>query len=150
MFCPTCGVSITPGLSFCNRCGATLKERIEASSGTVSAYLTAITVIALGGLGLMLGGAVALRSGAHLGEELVGVFMLMIFLIVGVVELMLGCQLSKINRNAQKKRSFSPPLEPTSFPEFRGPQVPGLIEPSPSVTENTTRTLEYSHNEPRR
>ena len=147
MFCPTCAASITPGLSFCNRCGANLKT--ESSSGTVSAYLTAITVIALGGLGLMLGGAIALRNGAHLGEEIVGFFMLMTFLIVGVIELMLGWQLSRVNSNAQKRRSLPPPLEPTAFPEFRGPQA-SLVEPSSSVTEHTTRTLEYSRNEPPR
>ena len=149
MFCPTCGASVTPGLSFCNRCGANLKERTETSSATISAYLTAVTVIALGGLGLMLGGAIALRNGAHFGEEIVGIFMVMVFLIVGVVELLLGWQLSKLNSNAQKNKRLPQPLEPTSFPEFRGPQA-SLVEPVSSVTENTTRTLEYSRNEPPR
>ena len=148
MFCPTCGTPIAPGLSFCNRCGASLKERTEASSGTISAYLTAITLIALGGLGLMLGGAIALRNGAQLGEEIVGIFMLLVFIIVGVVELMLGRQLSKANSNMQKERTLPQPVQPTSFPEFQGTQARSLVAPGSSVTENTTRTLEYSRNEP--
>ena len=79
MYCSGCGSPIAAGLSFCNRCGASLKERGESKTGSITAFLTAITLIGVIGLGIMLGGAVALRIGAQLGEEIVGIFMLMTF-----------------------------------------------------------------------
>ena len=147
MYCSACGTPMAPGLSFCNRCGMSLKEPGNAKGHPVGAYLTAITLIAMGGLGLMLGGAVALKNGAAFREDIIGFFMLMTFAIVGIVEISLCRQLSRLNRTSEKK-TLAPPL-PAGMPgEIRGPQFRALAEPVQSVTENTTRTLEYSRNEP--
>jgi hypothetical protein len=148
MYCSGCGSPIAPGLSFCNRCGTSLKERGESNTGPITAFLTAITLIGVIGLGIMLGGAVALRIGAQLGEEIVGLFMLMTFSIVGVVELLLCKQLSRLTGASEKRRSLSSPQQTAMPGELRGPQPRTLSEPIPSVTENTTRTLGYSRNEP--
>ena len=147
MYCSACGTPVAPGLSFCNRCGMSLKEPSNSKAGIVGAYLTAITLVGLGGLGLMLGGAMALKNGGQFHEELIGIFMFMIFAIVGLVELSLCRQLSRLNRTAEKKQS--PPQPHVGMPaEIRSPQLSALREPVQSVTENTTRTLEYSRNEP--
>ena len=82
MYCASCGTPLTQGLSYCNRCGANLREHKETKVGAISAFLTAITLIGVAGLGIMLGGALVLRKEAGLGQELVGVFMLFTFLIV--------------------------------------------------------------------
>lgn len=148
MYCSACGTPMAPGLSFCNRCGLSLKEPSNSKTGPVAAYLTAITIVGLGGLGLIMGGAVALKNGAQLGDDVVGIFMLMAFAIIGVVELSLCRQLSRLNRNSDKKQSLAPPLQAGLPAEIRAPQVRALGEPVQSVTENTTRTLEYSRNEP--
>lgn len=103
MYCAACGTPLAPGLSFCNRCGMSLKERSERKKDWVNSYLTAIAIIGIAGLIVMLGGAIALRNGAQLGEEVVGIFMLMTFAIVGVVELSLCRQLSRLNRAAEKE-----------------------------------------------
>jgi hypothetical protein len=143
MYCSTCGTQIAPGLSFCNRCGASLKEKVNSLvSNPIPAYLTAVTVLGVIGLGIMLGGALALRKEAQLDEELVGVFMLFTFLLVGTIELMLLRQLSKLVGSREEQRAFSPPLQQVH--ELRQANVAALGEPLPSVTENTTRTLEYS------
>jgi hypothetical protein len=147
MYCPACGTPTAPGLSFCNRCGMSLKEPSDSKTGPVAAYLTAITIIGLGGLGLMLGGAMALKNGGQFHEELIGIFMFMIFLIVGIVELSLCKQLSRLNRTSDNKQ-LAPPQQAGLPPELRPAQLRGLGEPVQSVTENTTRTLEYSRNEP--
>lgn len=148
MYCPACATPIAPGLSFCNRCGMSLKEPSNSKAGVVGAYLTAITLVGLGGLGLMLGGAMALKNGGQFHEELIGIFMFMVFVIVGLVELSLCRQLSRVNRASDKKQSLAPPL-PAGMPAgISAPQLRALGEPVQSVTENTTRTLEYSRNEP--
>lgn len=146
MYCSACATPLAPGLSYCNRCGMSLKERTDNKSTIVASYLSAITIVGLGGLGLMLGGAVALRNGAMLGEEVVGIFMLMTFAIVAIVELSLCRQLSRVNRAAEKKEFVPAPMIPPT--EIRGSQPRSLAEPLPSVTENTTRTLEYAHHDP--
>ena len=151
MFCPACGTPTTPGLSFCNRCGASLKERTETTvrTGAIIAFLIAITVIGISGLGIMLGGAVTLKRDAVLGEDVVGMFMFFTFFILALTEFFLVRQLSKLISGTEAKR-VSPPT-PAAIPnELRAAQARGLPEAMPSVTENTTRTLEYSRNEPPR
>ena len=148
MYCSTCASQLAPGLSYCNRCGASVKERaISSSKGAGAALLTAITLIALGGLGIVLGGALVLTKGADLPVDVVGIFMVLTFLLVGIVEVFLCKQLSRIISQAEKELpKTSQPQTPLPN-EIRGPQQRVLPEPIPSVTENTTRTLEYSRDE---
>ena len=146
MYCSACGTPLAAGLSYCNRCGMSLKERSEPTPTVVGSYLTSITVIGVGGLGLMLGGAIALKNGGHFGEEIVGVFMVMCFFIVALVEFFLCRQLSRISRQVDHQTQLAPPAAAPPI-DFRVPQPRGLAEPLQSVTENTTRTLEYSRNE---
>jgi hypothetical protein len=149
MYCSGCGSPIAPGLSFCNRCGTSLKERGESNTGPITAFLTAITLIGVIGLGIMLGGAVALKFGAQASDDIVALFMVMTFLIVGVVEFLLCKQLSRLT-SAEKRQSLASPQQAAMPGELRGPQPRTLPEPIPSVTENTTRTLKYARNEPTR
>ena len=150
MYCAACGTPLAPGLSYCNRCGTSLKERgSETKPAPVGAYLAAITIIGIVGLSLMLGGAIALKIGGDFHEELIGIFMFMTFVIVGVVEFSLLRQLSRLNRAAEKKETAPPLLQAGMSNEIRGQQPRALGEPVPSVTENTTRTLQYSRDEPR-
>ena len=150
MYCSACGTPLAPGLSYCNRCGMSLKERGERrSSGAIIAFIIAITVIGTIGLGIMLGGAFSLTSEAHLKEELVGFFMLLTFLTVVFIEILLVKQLSRLIAAPQPK-AIEPPQQRAIPGEFRLPEPRSLAEPLTSVTENTTRTLEYSRNEPSR
>ena len=63
MYCAACGTPMAPGLSYCNRCGMNLKERSDTKPVPVDSYLKAIAIVAIVGLSLMLGGAIALRMG---------------------------------------------------------------------------------------
>ena len=146
MYCVNCGAPRTQGLSYCNRCGADLRERVESSNtGAITAFLTAITLLGLGGLGILLGGALVLRRGALLSQELIGVFMLFTFLIVSMTEIMLVKNLSKLFSSSEHKNYF--PVAPPIQNDLRLPQGTPLGEPVGSVTENTTRTLEYARRE---
>jgi len=95
------------------------------------------------GLGIMLAGALVLRRGAGLSQELVGVFMLFTFLIVGIVEFMLVRNLSRIS-SSKEEMKYLPQPQPQDLRLIQGTP---LGEPVPSVTENTTRTLEYARRE---
>ena len=147
MYCAHCGTPLTQGLSYCNRCGANLKEQTEVSTGAISAFLTAITLIGITGLGIMFGGALVLRRGANLSQELIGFFMLFTFMIVGMTEIMLVRNLSKLTSAHEKEKRNYFPAPSTMPPDLRLTQGTPLGEPVPSVTENTTRTLEYIRRE---
>ena len=144
MYCANCGTQLVQGLSYCNRCGTNLKEKTESNTAVISAFLTAITTLGTVGLGIMLAGAIVLRRKANLDEQFIGVFMLFAFLLIGVTEFMLVRTLSKlVGAKESKMRSLPSPV--TS--DLRFPQHSTLGEPVPSVTENTTRTLEYAQRE---
>ena len=148
MYCANCGTALTQGLSYCNRCGMNLKERSETNTGAIGAFLTAITIIAIVGLSIMLGGAVILRKEALASPDLVGIFMLFVFLITAVTELMLIRNLSKLfSSNERTKYQPQPPQQLPTSHDLRLSQGTPLGEPVPSVTENTTRTLEYARRE---
>jgi hypothetical protein len=141
MYCANCGTPLTQGLSYCNRCGTSLRERPETRTGAISAFLTAITLLGIGGLGIMLGGAMVLRRGANLSQELIGVFMLFTFLIVSTTEIMLIRNLSKLF-GSNERTKYLP--QPQHLPL---PQATSFSEPVSSVTDSTTRTLEYARRE---
>jgi hypothetical protein len=144
MYCVNCGTALGPGLSYCNRCGFNLREKTESNTGVISAFLTAITVLGTAGLAIMLGGAIVLRRKANLDQELIGVFMMFTFLLISVTEFMLLRSLSKLTGPKESRmRSLPPP----ATNELRLPQQSNVGEPVPSVTENTTRTLEYARRE---
>jgi predicted nucleic acid-binding Zn ribbon protein len=147
MFCQVCGTPRAQGLSYCNRCGADLRERKETSHTTpITAMLISITLVALIGLGIMLGGAVTLRKEAGLSQELIGVFMLFAFMVISMTEFMLVRNLSKLISSATENKSYVLPAAPMQQ-ELRLPPAGSLGEPVPSVVESTTRTLDYVRRE---
>jgi hypothetical protein len=151
MFCSACGGPVTPGLKFCNRCGTGLsKEPDEKKDGGVAGGLiTAVVFIALGGLGIMFGGAIALKNGGGLTEGAVALFMLLTFAIIGTVEVFLLRQLSRLLESGGKVPQVDqrqPLFQPSSVSPHEIHRAPQRTFPEavPSVTENTTRTLQQS------
>jgi hypothetical protein len=146
MYCANCGTPRTQGLSYCNRCGADLRERVEGSNTkAITAFVSAMTLLGVSGMAIMLAGALLLRKGANVSQDLIAVFMLFTFLIVSITEILLFRNLSKLSGSTERKNSFPAP-SPTQH-DLRLPQGTPLGEPVGSVTENTTRTLEYAPRE---
>ena len=143
MYCVSCGTQLVQGLSYCNRCGFNLRERAETNTSAIMSFLTSITILGVVGLSLLIGGPLVLRRVAGLSQDLIGVFMLFVFLIVGITEFMLIRNLSKLTAPKDNIRTLPPPVGQ----DLRLPQASTLGEPVPSVTENTTRTLEYARRE---
>jgi hypothetical protein len=143
MYCSNCGTPVTSEISFCNRCGNGLRERTEPrGSYAITAFLTAITSIGIVGLGIMLGGSLVLRREAGLPVELVGFFMMFTFVIVALIEVMLVRNLSKLIGCGERTKHL--PTSPQPPLELRPPTTTSFGEPVGSVTDNTTRTLEYA------
>jgi hypothetical protein len=149
MYCSGCSSPIVPGLSFCNRCGTSLKERGGTkNTAAVIGIVTAMVILAIAGMGFMLGGPITLKREGGFGEEIVVLFMFLAFLVCASSEIFLYRQLSRLtSAKAEPMQLTAPVVMPT---EFRSPQPLTLAEPVASVTENTTRTLEYAHEERRR
>lgn len=105
-------------------------------------------LVALSAMGLLLGGPIALKREGQFGEEMIVLFMFLTFLLTAFIEIFLYRQLSRLT--AQPKSSGTPLAPATAPAEYYAPQPRSLAEPLPSVTENTTRTLEYQRNEPGR
>ena len=150
MYCSACGSPVTPGLKFCNRCGMSLgKDELESShAGITTALITSIVIVGIGGLGIMLAGALNLKTNGQLGNDAVAIFMFLTFLLVAMVELFLLRQLSRVLGTGSKTRQADQPqplFQPASAStnELRATPLRALPEPIPSVTENTTRTLEH-------
>jgi hypothetical protein len=146
MYCPSCGTPVTATLSFCNRCGAGLRERVPVkNNAAIIAILTAITALGLGGMGIMIGGSIALSKDAGLPHGFVAFFMFFIFLITAVTEVFLVKNLSRLTSSTESKPAFhntqQKPLE------LQPPGATSFVEPLGSVTDNTTRTLEYATRE---
>ena len=144
MYCISCAAPVAPGLSYCNRCGTSLKVPEPARNvGVMSIIVIAMTLVGLGGLGIMLGGTALLKTEANLAPDLVGLFMLFCFLVVIVTEFALFRNLSKLVSSSTGKQRQLPQAQ--SIPtDLRLPQATPFGEPVSSVTENTTRTLDYA------
>jgi len=150
MYCAHCAAPLAPGLSFCNRCGASLKERETPRGGAVSKLLTAVVLVALFGLAIMFVGPIVLKKGGDIDGDPLVVFIAFTFFLLTMIEIFLLRQLSHElgmpNRSASRQeKAFQ---QPGPLPrELQATPLRNLAEPIPSVTENTTRTLEYSRRE---
>ena len=152
MYCATCGTAITPGLSFCNRCGARLEDKPEVGrTAAISAYLTAITLIGIVGLGVMLAGSLVLRKEADMPVEFVAFFMLFTFVLTGLTEFMLIKNLARLSGLSPNKQPVTYIQQPIIGPqpplELRPATAQAFGAPISSVTDNTTRTLEHARRE---
>jgi len=95
-------------------------------------------------MGMMLGGGLALKA-AGFNQDFIGMFMTLIFMIVGATEFVLLRNVSKLLSSSAAKQSFQPTQQPPL--ELRPPGPSTFVEPIGSVTDNTTRTLEYARRE---
>jgi hypothetical protein len=92
----------------------------------------------------MLGGTIVLRS-LGMPVDFIAFFMLQVFLIVGLTEVMLIRSLSRVTSSKESRPQFTPAQQPPL--ELHSPAASTFTEPVGSVTDNTTRTLEYARRE---
>ena|SRR5690242_11605196 len=139
MHCVNCGTPVSPELNYCNRCGFNVRESGTPNTALVTASISAITLVAVAGLAVMFFAAVFLKKSGFT-QDFIGFFLFFSFLLVSLAELFLFRNLTKLaDLKQQKPRVLSPPITN----DLRLPQASPLGEPVGSVTDQTTRTLEY-------
>lgn len=157
MYCSSCGSAVTPGLSYCNRCGAGLSTKLAAkkSGGAKGSQLPeslvwAIVAVSVGGLALLIGLMAVMKNELHFANGLILLFSLLTFvLLLGAESVFIWLLLSS-QRRAQGRENGAADitqLKGTATRELSEPQERLLAEPGVSVTEHTTRTLEPVYRE---
>ena len=154
MYCPSCGTEYTIELKYCNRCGANLSTEVAAQPEPVVMNLTkpiliigaVMTLLTLGGFGLVIGGAIELARNVQLGGDPVIGMVVMGMLTILTTDIFLVRQLSKIINAALSSKTQ---IQPKRSKVLANPSMGQLPQPStsrlqgaPSVTEGTTRFFE--------
>jgi predicted amidophosphoribosyltransferase len=151
MYCSTCGGTLTPGLSYCNHCGARLGEP-GVKGGTKPAELfpdsliwAIVTVFIMG-----LGGTIALTAvmkdaRAFEAGQILGISFFCLIAMLAVEAVLVYVLLSR--RSEGKEMKGKPKLEATTVRDLKAGSDLALPEPPLSVTDHTTRTLEPVYRE---
>ena len=147
MFCSSCGMAVTPGLTYCNHCGARLSEpksdRItESSEVKPEALVGAMGTVLIFGLVAIIFLMMAMKM--VFGPEnmhLVISGTLLGFLLLLAVE---GAYIWKFLalKKGAKERGDSERLKKQTARELDEAKASMFPETAMSVTEHTTRTLE--------
>lgn len=139
MFCPTCGNALSQQLKYCNRCGANLATTDAARTveKRLDEYLDGLFWITVLGLAFIIGGMLLLKRFQFSETLIVGYMVLSgaAFLVNFAINL----------REVQRiKRSREGPMEieGRTTSELSLPPVRDSLSALPSVTENTTRSLQ--------
>ncbi|MDT5271772.1 MAG: hypothetical protein QOH49_3958 [Acidobacteriota bacterium] len=153
MFCPYCGTETTQGLNYCNRCGGNLapltqapaqESRIIVAPGAAwAAGLTTTAVIVIGlGIIFPITSELAMRGVPPIAFVAIALFVALA--VVGCAAMLLRFWSLLLGVGAA--RNNAPTLPQHKAQDTRGLDAPHFDSlnpaPVPSVTEQTTRTLE--------
>ena len=151
MYCSSCGVAVTNGLSYCNYCGAQLNG--EKSNNVIKSTGVKPELLVSAMVGLFVLGLVAIGVLIGVMKQVAGFdlpFLLAItmfsFLLMLVVEGVLIWLLLSGRRDA-KRAGDTEQLKEQTTREFGEAQVRMLTEPVPSITEHTTRAFDPVYTE---
>jgi hypothetical protein len=158
MYCQSCGGEYAIGLPYCNRCGANLNTAFTAATEPAQVSVTkpaliigiVITLLTLGGFGMLIGGAIELARSPQMGSDpliamiVVGMTAIMAtdFFLVRLLSKLIDASLKSSGRTSPK--SISPPANAQQFSRLSTAQ----LTPAPSVTEHTTRFFEPAYRAP--
>jgi hypothetical protein len=153
MYCSACGVAVAESLSYCNYCGAKLNgttaaratKSSEANPQFLLSSMIALFILGLVGITMLMG---VMKVILGLPVERVLGFASLPFLVMLLLEGLCLKLLLQRNRTA-KQVGPAPPLKNHTTTELDARQERLLSEPTPSVTDHTTRTLEPIYNERR-
>jgi uncharacterized paraquat-inducible protein A len=145
MYCSSCGMAVSPSLSYCNRCGAELNakdrspnKRSEASQESLVWALTSVTIV---GIGAVIGLMAVMKQVAGFNTGLIVAFSLLVFLAFLGVDSVIIWLLLRPSREAREAYFRTQHAELTTN-ELAESKARVLPEPSFSVTDHTTHTLE--------
>lgn len=142
MYCATCGTLITTKLNYCNRCGARIDSLAAIDDPTGIQHLSMATgFVGLGGLGILVG-LIAVLLNKDVEPKIVMTIVIFYLVALFAITYLLIRQLARlIGDNPARK---TPGEAAKTFDELPAPTTAQLnehLEPTPSVTEHTTKTL---------
>jgi predicted amidophosphoribosyltransferase len=146
MYCPSCGVNVTPGSSYCNYCGEKLSaaksdsiiKSPEVRPETLVGAMVFAFVFGLGAITLLMG---MMKAVLRLEVGVILAFALLSFLILLSLEGVFIRLLLRRKRGAEEAGD-SVHLQGQATRELDAAQARVLPEPLPSVTEHTTRAFD--------
>jgi hypothetical protein len=149
MFCSSCGAEVLEEMSYCNRCGASLRQLSNQavtshppvkSTGAAWAVSAAVALITLGGFALVFALVMAMITrGIDLHEGGLAVIVISLLVILTIDWLLI--------RQLPRLLGWFQPMEETGKDEKRKmsekpvAQIPAPREAASSVTDHTTRTF---------
>ena len=150
MYCSTCGVAVSHGLSYCNYCGAKVGEKGDSVSKR-SEVRPEFLISAM--IGLFIFGLVAITLLMGMMKQVLGLpvervlgFASLPFLLMLLLE---GVCLRLLLRRKRETEvtGANALLNEQTTKELNRADERMLTEPGPSVTDHTTRTLEPVYSE---
>jgi hypothetical protein len=155
MYCSSCGVVVTQGLSYCNYCGAkssdaksdSIIKSPEVRPETLVGAMVFAFVFGLIAITVLMG---VMKAVLHLEVGLILAFTLVSFLIMLSLEGVF-IRLLLRRRSGAEEAGDSVRLRGQATGELDAAQARRLPEPMPSVTEHTTRAFDpiYSERTPK-
>ena len=151
MYCSSCGVAVTPNLTYCNHCGAKLNsEKTDTLVKTTEIRYDSFIMSAM--VGLFVTGLIAMSVLLGVMKEILGfqfgpllAFAFLTFLILIGLE---GILISRLFRRRPDKPKAGAEATVNITKELEA-QSRIVSEPVGSVTDHTTRTLDPIYNERR-
>ena len=152
MFCPSCGNSVSQGLSYCNQCGARLAGADTDRGLPASSYnllIGAVIAIPFIGLAMIFILIAALKNGMGFRDDFIFAMTFLTFILLAIAEI--GCFIMLLTRSRGTKVMKNDAVRDTR--ELTAAAVRGLggptFDPVPvgSVTDHTTRTLDPQYRE---
>src|SRR5215213_3026700 len=149
MYCSTCGVAVSQGLSFCKNCGAKLSDgkgddfARYSELRAESLLIMLMVAVFIFGLGAITGLMAVMKNGLDFEAPQVIPFAITSFVMLFLLEGMLIWRLMRRDRHAKAASAPAPPSEQTTK-ELDAARARALSEGMmpPSVTEHTTRAFE--------
>jgi uncharacterized protein (DUF983 family) len=149
MYCSSCGVAVSQGLTYCNYCGSKLNaakgddRRGEVKPELLVSAMVVCFVAGLIAITMLLG---VMKSVINLNVGQILAFALLSFLILVSIE---GALVRLLFRRKRDLAQADPEvhLKGPATNELAVAPARALPEPVPSVTEHTTRAFEPIYNE---
>ena len=150
MYCPSCGIASTSGLSYCKKCGANLSISKDHGASKppealVNSLMDSTFWVTVFGLGVIVGGVVAMKA-----LELREVFIIAYMILSTVAFLgIYGMHVWQFVRltSGSRKSNAAIEVKESDTKQIDLAQVRALSEPMQSVTDHTTRAFERLYNE---
>jgi hypothetical protein len=155
MFCPYCATETTQGLNYCNRCGGNLaplmqapaqESRIIVAPGAAWAAGLTTTAVAIIGLGMIFPITSELTSKGMAPTAVVAIALLVALGVVACAAMLLRFWSLLLGVSAARQQQAPAALPQPRAQDTRGLDAPRFDSlnpaPVPSVTEQTTRTLD--------